>query len=428
MSAITHYSTSTSGIGGVLRKRIADFIVEEIASEDEICEVGVFTDSEKKTLDKKWPAPLVDERVRENQLILKMEKFNVDTANALRRIARALHTSRKRIGFAGMKDKRAITCQRISVWKADVELLKAFDSRYIDLREAQWADKRIEIGDLIGNKFTIIVRNIQLGKEELEKRINASFGEMKNGIANYFGEQRFGGIRGITHLVGKEFILGNVENAVMLYLTAIDEREEEDIKIARKNLADTKDFSRAINEFPPKYRYERIIIHHLCKYPKDFVGAFSRLPKSLTYMFTHAYQSHLFNQIINKRIETGLGLNANGGDVLENGVATAQLFGFESKFSEGKIGEIEREVLAKEGIKPEDFYIKEFPQISSKGARKAILLFSEDLKLEEISNDEYFEGALKAKISFRLDKGNYATTVLRELMKPEQLKDVQENR
>ena len=421
MSAIIHYSTYSEGIGGMLRKRIADFIVEEIAPGNEICEVKVFTDSEKKTLEKKWPAPLADERVRENQLILKMEKFNVDTANALRRIARALHTSRKRIGFAGMKDKRAITCQRLSIWKADIELLKNFDSRYIDLREAEWSDKRIEIGDLIGNKFTIIVRNLQLEKGELERRINACFGEMKGGIANYFGEQRFGGIRGITHLVGKEFILGNTENAVMLYLTAIDEREEEDVKIARKNLADTKDFSRAINEFPPKYRYERIIIHHLCKYQKDFVGAFSRLPKSLTYMFTHAYQSYLFNQIINERIGSGLGLKAAEGDVLEDGIATTQLFGFESKFSEGKIGEIERKVLEGEGIKPEDFYIKAFPQISSKGARKKILLFPEDLKLEEIGSDEYFEGALKAKISFKLEKGNYATTVLRELMKPERI-------
>ncbi len=411
----------------MLRKRIADFIVEEIAPGNEICGVKAFTDAEKIAVEKKWPAALADERVNENQLILKMEKFNVDTANALRRIARALHTSRKRIGFAGMKDKRAITCQRISVWKADIELLKNFDSRYIDLREAEWGNKRIEIGDLVGNKFTIIVRNILLEKEELEKRVNMCFGEMKNGIANYFGEQRFGGIRGITHLVGKEFILGNTENAVMLYLTAIDEREEEDVKIARKNLADTKDFSRAINEFPPKYRYERIIIHHLCKYPKDFVGAFSRLPKSLTYMFTHAYQSHLFNQIINRRIESGLGLNVVEGDVPEDGIATAQLFGFESKFSEGKIGEIERKVLEEEGVKPEDFYIKAFPQISSKGARKTILLFPGDLKLEEIADDEYFEGALKAKISFKLEKGNYATTVLRELMKSEQLKDVQGN-
>ena len=159
----------------------------------------------------------------------------------------------------------------------------------------------------------------------------------------------------------------------------------------------------------------------MCKYQKDFVGAFSRLPKSLTYMFTHAYQSYLFNQIINERIGSGLGLKAAEGDVLEDGIATTQLFGFESKFSEGKIGEIERKVLEGEGIKPEDFYIKAFPQISSKGARKKILLFPEDLKLEEIGSDEYFEGALKAKISFKLEKGNYATTVLRELMKPERI-------
>ena len=56
-------------------------------------------------------------------------------------------------------------------------------------------------------------------------------------------------------------------------------------------------------------------------------------------------------------------------------------------------------------------------EMSSKGTRKEIVLFPKDLKLEEISEDEFNEGKLKARISFYLSKGNYATTVLKELMK-----------
>lgn len=416
-AGIKHYSTSTEGIGGSIKRRIADFIVEEIMPDGKVCWVKAFTDKEKIAVEKKWPELLKSNREEENQLILTMEKYNTDTNNAIRRVARFLQTSKRRIGYAGMKDKRAITCQRISIWNADLEKVKGIDSRYIDLRDAEWKKERVEIGDLKGNMFRVIIRNLELERKEIERRVKACFKEMERGIANYFGEQRFGGIRGITHLVGREFVKGSIEKGVMMYLTASDEREEEDVRNAREHLAETNDFSQATNEFPPKYRYERAILHHLCKYPKDFVGAFSRLPKGLTYMFTHAYQSYLFNNVINKRIEEGTGLEAVEGDILEDGFATAPLYGFESKLADGKVGEIERKVLEEDEVRLEDFHIKAFPQISSKGARKKILLFPGKLKLISIDEDEFNEGKLRAAVSFELTKGNYATTVLRELMK-----------
>ena len=408
------YFTTAQGISGRIKKRIADFKVSEIGVDGKKCEIKAFTDTEKIELEKDWP-----ENRGEEHLHLTLEKYNTDQNNAIRMITRHLRTSRKRVGYAGMKDKRAITSQRISIWKPDYERVKEFRSRYVDLRGAVWSDKRIELGDLEGNAFEITIREISLEQGGLEKCILDFFKQAENGVPNYFGEQRFGGIRQVTHLVGKEFIKGSPERAVMLYLCNTNEREEEEVRVARQNLAATGDFAKATKEFPMKYRYERSIIHHLCKYPKDYVGAFQKLPAKLQYMFTHALQSYFFNRIIARRIEIGYGLGEIGGDILEDGIPTAPLFGFESRIADGKAGEMEKQLLEEEGFSLQDFKVKQYPQLSSKGARKRIVLHPKEMRLIEIGGDEHTEGMRKAVISFNLEKGAYATTVLRELMKNE---------
>jgi tRNA pseudouridine13 synthase len=164
-------------------------------------------------------------------------------------------------------------------------------------------------------------------------------------------------------------------------------------------------------------RFERSLIHHLCKYPKDFAGAWRKMPKNLRFMFTHAFQSFLFNQVIEERLKQGFGLEAVECDILEDNLPTGPLYGFESKLASGKPGEIEKKVLAKEGFGLSDFKIKVIPELSSKGMRKKIVLFPQDLKLLGIAPDEFNEGKLKATVSFALEKGAYATVVLKELTK-----------
>ncbi|HIH10432.1 MAG TPA: tRNA pseudouridine(13) synthase TruD [Candidatus Diapherotrites archaeon] len=414
MTGIKHYTTTTKGIGGRIKRRVSDFIVREITPEGRVLQNRAFGEWDGIKNGALFVPPQEEGR---EYLHLSMEKFNLDTNDAMRRLCRILYISPKRIGYAGMKDKRGITVQRISLWMPDTGRLAGFSSRYVALSEPEWSAERIDIGKLKGNEFEITVRDIGINEGELEGICKECFRQMKGGVANYFGGQRFGGIREITHRVGKEFIKGNFENAVMMYLTSPSEGEEEEVALARKHLGDTKDFAAASRDFPPKFRYERAIIHHLCKFPRDFVGAFQNLPKHLTYMFTHAYQSYLFNEIINERIEQGVGIGPVEGDVLEDGVPTAALLGFDTRFAGGTAGKIESQILEREGILLSDFKVKGFPELSCRGARKKIALAPHDLKLGGIEKDELNEGKLKLKISFSLDKGNYATTILRELMK-----------
>lgn len=408
------YLTSTPGLEGELKKRIADFVVEEILPNGEVCRI--------EQLDKDPPArvPIV---IPENtnprkfdQLHLWMEKFNTETTFAIRNLSRGTGCSVKRIGYAGLKDKRGITCQRISLWQPNVEKLKGFMVKGMAIHHASWSAQRIDLGDLRGNRFTITIRNIPLDEKEIETRMQTFQHQILHGVPNYYGEQRFGGFRNITHRVGKLLLQNKLEEAIMLYLTAPSQGEEEFTKVAREHLAAAHDFDVALREYPLNCHFERAMIAHLQMNPKDFIGAFRRLPPKTRYLFTHAYQSDLFNQVIAERLRRKL-MYPIEGDILEGGIPTAPLVGLKTTYAKGLAGEIEQSVLEKEHISIEWFKHPDLPELSSFGARKPMLLKIHDFQWGEMGYDAFNEGKYKLVVKFWLDKGAYATSALRELLK-----------
>jgi tRNA pseudouridine13 synthase len=348
---------------------------------------------------------------------LDLEKINKDLHSVIRQMSRFLQASGKRVGYAGIKDKRAVTCQRISIWNPDLKLVENFHPGGIRLRNASWSREKIDLGMHKGNRFTLTIRDIELEKDEIEKRVLECFKEMEGGIGNFFGEQRFGGIRAVSHLVGKEIVKGNLENAAMLYLAAGSEGEEPEVKAARANLAETRDFRAALKAFPQKYRYERAMLNALCHDKKDFAAALQAIPLRLRFLFTHAFQSHIYNETLRERMRQGIGFRALEGEPQEDGIALGLLAGYESSFSPGKVGEIERKVMACEEISFADFKLEKLGECSSRGARRKIMIVPEKLRLLEIGDDNVFKGKRFCTVSFDLGKGAYATVVLNEILK-----------
>ena len=129
------------------------------------------------------------------------------------------------------------------------------------------------------------------------------------GIPNFFGHQRFGTTRPITHLVGKAIVEGDFEKAAMLYLAKPSVHEHPSSRNARAELRSTRDFKQALNNFPKQLRFERLMLSYLVEKPDDFVGAFTRLPVKLQGLFVQAYQSYLFNRFLSERIKNGCSLN-----------------------------------------------------------------------------------------------------------------------
>lgn len=409
------YYTTTTPLGGRIKQRIADFIVEEEFEKGRIARVEAFgAEAVKQLLNKKW----VENTHDLEQLHGVLEKYQYDQQIAMKTISRYLRVSLSRIGFAGLKDKRGITAQRISIYRPDIERLKSFDSRFIDFRPLEWSNQKIELGDLVGNHFVITIRDLNGSSEEIEQTILDFSKQCENGLPNFFGEQRFGGKDGITHVVGKCLVQQQMEQAVLTYLQKPMGGELEVDTQKRMELIKNQDWKNVLNTIDFKFRFERTIVSHLMTHPRDFVGAMQKLPKNMRHLFVHAYQSDLFNRLLENRIKSKTSLEPTPQDVLDDhGHALYPLIGFDLDIPSKWLRDQVDELLDQEGIKQSDFEVNAFREVSASGAWRPIKLPVFNFKLIKIEPDAFNEGKLSAVVSFSLTKGNYATTVMDELMK-----------
>jgi len=415
VAGVNAYLTASDGIGGHIRQRAEDFLVDEI-----------YTDRN-------------DEQGRYQ--LVKVTKTDVETHHAVRELSRRLRISQKRISWAGTKDKRAVTTQRMSI--DSVHLEAPLTIRKVVVEPIGRADKPISLGDLQGNSFCITIRAVEGPYERIVQAVRSVVDEMQNagGVPNFFGIQRFGSIRPVNHLVGRALVEGNIERAVMTYIGKAFPDEPEDAKEARQSVANTYDFKAGLRHMPTRLRYERAMMNHLAKYPNDFDGALGCLSMNLQRLFVHSFQSYLFNRMLGSRVERGLPLNAGvDGDrvsiaeqrrvrtvvpknieemnkSLAARAASVQMPvpGYDTQLSDGVIGQIEREVLAREDVDLDAFRVESCPRLASKGVMRNILLQT-DIQFS-VAPDECNAERVEVELVFSLAKGGYATTVLREVMK-----------
>ncbi|MEA3229703.1 MAG: tRNA pseudouridine(13) synthase TruD [archaeon] len=327
-----------------------------------------------------------------------LRKDNVDQFKALSFIASALDISSKNIAVCGTKDKKAITVQRISICGCKKEDIDKLSFEYMDLKFLGRGSV-LNIGELYGNNFDIVLRNIYLQKDGLQKHLDRI--KQRPVFPNYFGVQRFGVERPISHVIGKHVILSDFKSAVMDYITVVFPRESEDLKAARR-MAKT-DLKKSLELFPVIFYYERIMILYLLDNPDDYVGAFSRLPFNLQKLMVHAYQSYLFNKVLDAVVSENIGDRR-----LE-----IPLFGFGMNAPKDKrLAAVMRNVLKEEAISLQSFRDDVSRKLGSKGGRRRAFETAFDFSVIDIGEDDMNKGKLKCRISFFLRKGTYATTFL----------------
>ena len=434
------YATKTLGIGGKIRQFTEDFIVEEILIDGSIARVSAGN------------VPLV---VGEGKyLVCLLVKRNWDNLLAVREIARKLGVAYKDVHIAGIKDAKAVTAQHISIKGAAPEQIAKVKIDGLTLAPLRFQNFKISPYHLYGNKFTITIRSISHTITETKERTEKILAEIKElgGIPNFYGHQRFGTIRPVTHLVGKEIVKGDFEKAVMTYLALPHEFEHERARKAREKLMETHDFEKALQEFPRHLKYEILMLKHLVKSLNDYIGALRKVPLQLRRLFTQAYQSYLFNRFLSERVKAKISLKEPQiGDyvvyVNQRGLPTQYsakvdeqnleemrklaeegkirvaipIVGYRQQTSSGVQGEIEKRILEKEGVRPEDFYIKNMREASAKGELRAALTPLIEFSCEKPCRDSANPSKRMLKCSFTLQKGSYATIFLRELMKPRNL-------
>jgi tRNA pseudouridine13 synthase len=413
------YITTQKGISGKIRTKYEDFYVEEIP-ESEPSGEGTNT----------W---------------FFIEKIGRETLDVVLDIAQELHIDRKRMGFAGMKDKRAVTRQWICVVNGDPEKIKELEEKLykVKILKIKQNEKKLRIGQLIGNKFRLLIRETENPEEDV-KIANEVLEELtKKGVPNYFGWQRFGKNRPNTHVVGKIMLENDLKKVVDAYIGNPYPEEPEHIKEVRQMYEDGN-LQVALESMPRGMRYEKIMLKTLLKEmkkkdvdnidsldEKSYKRAIESLPKPLKRMFVHAYQSYLFNAAVSERSKLGIDKYVEGDIIIDNEEhlvhefgdeidgriknfevhPTSPLFGSKVPLAGGKLGEMEQKILDDEGVTLEDFKVPKMPKLGSHGLRRAMRF-----KIWDASARATDEGVL---VEFSIPKGCYATAVLREIMKNE---------
>ncbi len=131
-------------------------------------------------------------------LLLTVRKRGMTTPFAAKRLAQWAGVPESSIGYAGLKDRHALTTQRFTVWlpkkvAPDLALLAPRDEGgapgELEVLEAHWHARKLPRGALAGNAFVLTLREVAGERAAIDARLAAI---AARGVPNYFGEQRFG--------------------------------------------------------------------------------------------------------------------------------------------------------------------------------------------------------------------------------------------
>ena len=325
--------------------------------------------------------PRYDLSGKGEHLILKIRKKDLATWDAIEILAQYLNCSTREFGYAGLKDKNAMTVQSIAIHRKFEEALNNFEHENIKILEKTYHNNKIKVGHLKGNKFFIRLKRVGL----VEKRkIEEAISSIANyGIPNYFGFQRFG-IEGDNYKKGKDIIDGKLKernrNLKQMYINAYQSF------LFNKWLSKRIEISKLVDAFEPKEIYEKLNL------PLDVVKRMKKQKHPFKLITGDLLSHYPYGKIFNiEDLET-----ESDKFLARDRVPTGLLCGSRVKKSIDLAYEIEKEFDEK--VQQED------------GARRFAWIFPEDLE------SNYKEEKNWMEIQFSLPKGSYATEVIAEII------------
>ncbi len=340
-------------------------------------------------------------------------KRNLTTLEAIRIIAKEFRIPTERVGFAGLKDKEAVTEQFISL--DSPSNVKEIERENLKLKFIGFGDKPVSLGEIEGNYFEIVLRNVGKGKKKMLKdRIPFI---QRCGFENYFGEQRFGSVKHAEEFIVKHLIRHDYESAMKEYLTSLKNK-----RLRKALLKSWRNWREFIKLMPKGSQTEVHVVKALMS-GKSFKKAFSEIPRNIKLMFSFAYQSYLWNRYLNTFVvryfkhctvpflKWRLAFITEIEDKVFEDIKDLEIpfLGTEYKPQSRKIELIMKEILEEEGLTPSMLRAERVGiKLFNDGLRKAFV-FPKDLKVID-------EGENFLRLSFILPPGSYATVLLRKLL------------
>ncbi len=380
---ITIYSTEFNGIGGKIRVEPEDFQVTEIISQRAQNSINA----------------------KEGYAVYKLKKKKIDTNHALSDVFRKKGI---RLKSLGLKDASAMTEQFVCSGNKG-KTIENFSTEKYSLEKIGFAKKPLSKKDMISNHFKIKISDCS---NDL-----SSFTEYDK-ILNFYGYQRFGSKRPVTHLIGKALLQRDFKKAVELILSFTSPYDSKENTEIREKLSDKENYQKYFDQVPYQMDIEKIVLKEMIEHG-DALRAIRSIQISLRRFYIQAYQSFLFNQSLSLAFSDGEDMfEAQSSDVCFDfhGIIGKYVKGLDQHLALPFVGysyykktrfdyQISK-ILEQEEITPKDFFIKEMQEVSSEGGFRQAAIHCSDYS----SN--------KTIVEFSLSRGSFATILLREIMKP----------
>lgn len=399
--------------GGRIKVRPEDFLVEELPAY-EPCGEG-------------------------EHLYLFVEKTDLSTMNLVEALARHYGVRREAIGYAGLKDKRAVTRQLLSVHlpgKKDADLAAFSHDRAGVLWAARHTNK-LRQGHLAGNRFVIRIREVNASKAIYAHRVLERIAA--EGVANFAGEQRFGHLAN-NHIVGRAILLGDYET-ILKELLGPSEKFPDAQPVARDYYA-AGEYQEAYEAFTRNAETERRVLRVLARgeTPRRAAYAIDQMQRRF---YITAFQSSVFNAVLSERLHAGTLCMLIAGDLAwkhdngavfrvdEGGASSADtrerltkmevspsgpMWGPDMTQAEGQPGEIEAAALASTGVTVERMALygeRAHDPVPGKRRPLRVPLAVPDVEGGADEHGPYI------RCAFELPPGSFATVVMNEIIKPD---------
>jgi len=358
--------------------------------------------------------------------LYRVEKRSVDTMHMARELSEAL---RSRVSYAGLKDKKAVAVQYATPRSRRAEQPSKVNGRNFTASLVGYVPERLSRKALAGNRFAVVIRECCT---EIELRIKEAV-EMAESrrLPNFYGLQRFGAFASGTHLIGREMVKAQFEAAVNRMLVSglqPDSRNRRMIEDAVRS----ERYGEVAELLPLGMDSERMVARELSRHPANWIRAIRAVPIQLRRLYVQAYQSYVFNKTVSKALKGGEDISStkrgdNWAPVSEDGLVTSsvkgardaptsasvpmvQLVGYAYRDYGSRFDSMIKEVLNEEEIEPGQFYVEKMQEVSSEGGFRRPHLAIRDASWNAVDRT--------AKMKFILGKGQYATILLREIIKP----------
>ena len=361
-----------------------------------------------------------------DHVFLYVEKQGIGSLDAADHIARAFGLPRHLVGLAGLKDAHAITRQWMSLERIDPDKAARLHLPNITILAAVRHRNKLKIGHLVGNRFEVRLRGCRPGAGELAERILEVIAA--RGMPNWFDRQRFG-MRGDNHLLGRALVLGDAEEFCGRFLGRPTAHDNPRVAHARR-MVDHGRIAEA-RKFYSGHRDQLRVLTELVR-TRNPARAMRAVPKQLARLLVAAYQSSIFNAVLERRldgidrVEAGdlAYIHPRGGrgeavflvERPEDEAPRAARFeispsgplvGHRVTLAAGRPGEIEREVLAAENVTPANF--ERVKALRLRGDRRPLRVPVSEVEVGAVGDD--------ITIGFTLPSGAYATILLAEITK-----------